>query len=114
MFARAKSAAARKVNEHVSATNSQSKHHNTPTLTTHTKQYKTVLDALRARRSRFVFADAEVALVPSVRAVITLNPGYPGRAELPESLTALFRPVSMVRARARARDDDDDWRRVWL
>jgi hypothetical protein len=43
-------------------------------------QYKTVLDALRARKERFVFEDVEVRLVPSVMAFITMNPGYPGRA----------------------------------
>ena len=43
-------------------------------------QYKTVLDALRARRERFLFEDAEIALRPSVMAFITMNPGYPGRA----------------------------------
>lgn len=59
-------------------------------------QYKTVLDALRGRKERFLFEDVDIALKPSVMAFITMNPGYPGRAELPESLKALFRPVSMV------------------
>ncbi|KAF6251999.1 flagellar outer dynein arm heavy chain beta [Scenedesmus sp. NREL 46B-D3] len=59
-------------------------------------QYKTVLDALRSRKERFMFEDVEIGLKPSVMAFITMNPGYPGRAELPESLKALFRPVSMV------------------
>ena len=58
-------------------------------------QYKTVLDAIRARKERFLFEDNEVSLKPTVMAFITMNPGYPGRAELPESLKALFRPVSM-------------------
>lgn len=59
-------------------------------------QYKTVLDALRARKERFVFEEVEMPIKPTIMAFITMNPGYPGRAELPESLKALFRPVSMV------------------
>lgn len=125
-------------------------------------QYKTVLDALRGRKERFLFEEVEISLKPTVMAFITMNPGYPGaaprgggthlrvldrrpraavgswrlgpsrraavlspcatvcqrwahpghlsrpplptppaahragRAELPESLKALFRPVSMV------------------
>ena len=47
---------------------------------------QTVLDALRARKDRFVFDNVEVTLKSSVMAFITMNPGYPGRAELPESL----------------------------
>ena len=47
---------------------------------------QTVLDALRARKERFVFEDIEVTLRSTVMAFITMNPGYPGRAELPESL----------------------------
>jgi len=58
-------------------------------------QYKTVLDAIRAEKDRFIFNEVEVKLLRSVMAFITMNPGYPGRAELPESLKALFRPVSM-------------------
>ena len=42
-----------------------------------------------------MFDDVEITLTPSIMAFITMNPGYPGRAELPESLKALFRPVSM-------------------
>lgn len=67
-----------------------------PVLSVCTTQYKSLLDALRAKRERFVFEGAEIALRPSAMAFITMNPGYIGRAELPESLKALFRPVSMA------------------
>ena len=50
---------------------------------------QTVLDALRARKERFVFDDIEVTLRSTVMAFITMNPGYPGRAELPESLKVI-------------------------
>ena len=47
---------------------------------------QTVLDALRARKDRFTFEGNDNALRNSVMAFITMNPGYPGRAELSESL----------------------------
>jgi len=37
-----------------------------------------------------------VDLIPSCGAFITMNPGYLGRAELPEGLKALFRPITVV------------------
>eukprot|EP01048_Picozoa_sp_COSAG05_P013037 COSAG05_NODE_1351_length_5113_cov_3.061827_1_plen_1457_part_00 len=63
-------------------------------------QYKTVLDGIRSTASsnnpRFIFDDEDIPLVRTTMAFITMNPGYAGRTELPESLKALFRPVSMV------------------
>jgi dynein heavy chain, axonemal len=50
------------------------------------RELQTVLDALRSRKERFVFEDTEIPIQPSVMAFITMNPGYIGRAELPESL----------------------------
>ena len=55
---------------------------------------QTVLDALRARKERFVFEDIEVTLRSTVMAFITMNPGYPGRAELPESLKVVFKTLA--------------------
>jgi hypothetical protein len=58
-------------------------HHCTPCNTLHaappppsssncSTQYKTVLDALRARKERFTFEDVDISLKPSIMAFITM------------------------------------------
>ncbi|XP_074539499.1 dynein axonemal heavy chain 11 isoform X2 [Halichoeres trimaculatus] len=59
-------------------------------------QVKTIQDAIRCKKSRFLFLDKEIVLKSSVGIFITMNPGYAGRTELPENLKALFRPCAMV------------------
>ncbi|XP_061081745.1 dynein axonemal heavy chain 11 [Conger conger] len=59
-------------------------------------QVKTIQDAVRNKRQRFQFLGEDIKLKPTVGIFITLNPGYAGRAELPENLKALFRPCAMV------------------
>ncbi|XP_047669676.1 dynein axonemal heavy chain 11 [Tachysurus fulvidraco] len=59
-------------------------------------QVKTIQDAIRNKKQRFYFFGEEIELRPTVGIFITLNPGYAGRAELPENLKALFRPCAMV------------------
>merc|ERR1719230_911 len=60
-------------------------------------QYKSVLDAIKAKRETFNFpGDEELSLNKDVGAFITMNPGYLGRTELPEGLKALFRPVTVM------------------
>nr|CAK6928266.1 unnamed protein product [Fasciola hepatica] len=59
-------------------------------------QIKSIQNALQAKAVTFQFEGVEVPLDRRVGIFITMNPGYAGRTELPESLKALFRPVVVI------------------
>ncbi|CAF1587079.1 unnamed protein product, partial [Didymodactylos carnosus] len=60
-------------------------------------QLKTIQQGLIGRVKRFVFEGTEIDLDSRVGVFITMNPGYVGRTELPESIKALFRPVMLAK-----------------
>ncbi|XP_025202252.1 dynein beta chain, ciliary-like, partial [Melanaphis sacchari] len=59
-------------------------------------QVKSVLDSIKAKKNTCFLLGDNVNLIPTIGMFITMNPGYAGRAELPENLKALFRPCAMV------------------
>ncbi|XP_043489632.1 dynein axonemal heavy chain 10 [Polistes fuscatus] len=59
-------------------------------------QLQTIRSALQMKSKYFMFEDYNIPLDTKVGIFITMNPGYAGRTELPESVKALFRPVVCV------------------
>ncbi|KAM9193992.1 dynein axonemal heavy chain 10 [Dugong dugon] len=59
-------------------------------------QIQTIRNALIHQFTTFQFEGQEITLDSRMGIFITMNPGYAGRTELPESVKALFRPVVVI------------------
>ncbi|GMH64114.1 hypothetical protein TrST_g1151 [Triparma strigata] len=60
------------------------------------QQVLCIQQALFGNLIEFEFEGNVIPIKPSFGVFITMNPGYAGRAELPDNLKALFRPVAMM------------------
>eukprot|EP00746_Dinoflagellata_sp_MGD_P154845 gnl/MRDRNA2_/MRDRNA2_85065_c0_seq4.p1 gnl/MRDRNA2_/MRDRNA2_85065_c0~~gnl/MRDRNA2_/MRDRNA2_85065_c0_seq4.p1 ORF type:complete len:4104 (-),score=817.24 gnl/MRDRNA2_/MRDRNA2_85065_c0_seq4:76-11610(-) len=60
------------------------------------QQMLTITQAIRGKKELFEFLGREIPLNTRFGVYITMNPGYAGRAELPDNLKSLFRPVAMM------------------